>query len=60
MQTQIHNVTEIVVRKVSRLTDKRRVFYVRDIVVWDDKGRKFELTLFSDEEGGLDLTREGA
>jgi len=60
METQIHNVTEIEVRKVKRHTHERRAFYVQDIVVRDDKGRKFQLTLFSDERGTLDLTGGGA
>lgn len=62
METQIHNVTELEVRKVRRVNSsyERRAFYVRDIVVRDDKGRKFQLTLFADERGTLDLTGEGA
>jgi hypothetical protein len=76
METQIHNVTELEVRKVRRHTHERRAFYVRDIVVnssyerrafyvrdivvRDDKGRKFQLTLFADERGTLALTGEGA
>ena len=60
METQIHNVTEIEVRKVKRLTNSYGAFYVRNIVVRDDKGRKFELTLYADERGTLDLTGEGA
>lgn len=61
MELSIHNVKEVEVKEINsheRKDDTR--FYVRHLLVWDDKGNKFELTLFSDERRSLELTGEGA
>ena len=60
MELSIHNVTEVEIKGVTQHEAEHGKFYVRDIVVRDNKGNKFELTLYSDEKQTLDLTGEGA
>jgi len=65
MHTDIHNVVAINVGELERRTRSEKAvslgfkddYWYRTIVIEDDKGRKFNLTLFSDEEGGLDLNK---
>jgi len=54
----LHNVAEIKIEEVERHERKHTgEFFIRHIVIKDAKGEKFELSLFSDEEGGLNLNK---
>ena len=67
MQSFVHDIVSINIGELERKTPSEEArkhgvktdYWSRSITIKDDKGRVMDLTLFSNEEGGLDLN-EGA
>jgi len=52
----IHDITTCELTKVKKLkTEGENIFYSRDLVIYDIKGNKTIIALFSDEKEGLDV-----
>jgi len=63
MHQSIHDIVSITIEEIEkeeRSEDVKRLgvtgdYWHRMIVIKDDEGRRFHITLFSDVEGGLDM-----